>query len=76
MTHAFEQLGANRLQLKTDARNEQSQRAIERIGATREGVLRHSMIMLDGHLRDTVYYSVLATEWPAVRLQLEALASP
>lgn len=70
LTHAFEVLGCNRVQLKTDARNVRSQTAIERLGATREGVLRAHMIMPDGHVRDSVMYSILASEWPAVRVRL------
>ena len=73
LTHAFEDLGCVRVQLKTDLRNERSQRAIERIGAAREGVLRHSMIMPDGHLRDSVYYSILAEEWAGVKAKLEGM---
>jgi RimJ/RimL family protein N-acetyltransferase len=72
LRHAFEQLGCIRVQLKTDLRNERSQRAIERIGAVREGVLRNNMIMPDGHVRSSVYYSILAEEWPAVKARLEA----
>ncbi len=71
--HAFEMLGAVRVQLKTDLRNEQSQRAVERLGAVREGVLRKHMILWNGFIRDTVYYSVVATEWPSVRRRLESL---
>jgi RimJ/RimL family protein N-acetyltransferase len=71
LTYAFEGLGATRVALKTDARNEASQRAIERIGGVREGVLRHHMRLPDGHLRDTVYYSILADEWPAAKAHLE-----
>lgn len=71
--HAFETLGCIRVQLKTDMRNERSQRAIERIGAAREGVLRHNMIMPDGHRRDSVYYSILAEEWPGVKARLEGM---
>jgi RimJ/RimL family protein N-acetyltransferase len=72
LTHAFEALGCVRVQLKTDLRNERSQRAIERLGAVREGVLRDNMIMPDGYLRSSVYYSILAAEWPAVKSGLEA----
>lgn len=72
LTYAFEQLGMNRVELKTDMRNVRSQTAIERIGAKREGVLRHHMITWSGHLRDTVYFSILAAEWPAVKSALEA----
>jgi len=71
LRHAFETLGMIRVQLKTDGRNERSQRAIERLGAVREGVLRHHRIMPDGYLRDSVYYSILVEEWPAVRARLE-----
>jgi RimJ/RimL family protein N-acetyltransferase len=60
------------VQLKTDLRNERSQRAIERIGAVREGVLRNNMIMPDGYVRSSVYYGILADEWPAVKARLEA----
>jgi RimJ/RimL family protein N-acetyltransferase len=73
LRHAFEVLGCIRVQLKTDLRNERSQRAIERIGATREGVLRNHMVMPDGRFRHSVYYSILDTEWPQVRLRLEGL---
>jgi RimJ/RimL family protein N-acetyltransferase len=73
LRHAFEGLGAIRVQLKTDLRNERSQRAIERIGAVREGVLRKHMIVQGGHRRDTVMYSVIDTEWPAVRARLEGM---
>lgn len=70
LAYAFDELGATRVALKTDARNARSQAAIERIGGVREGVLRHHMRLPDGHLRDTVYYSILADEWPAARSRL------
>ncbi|MEA2558784.1 MAG: N-acetyltransferase [Acidobacteriota bacterium] len=70
--HAFETLGALRVQLKTDLRNTQSQRAIEKLGAVREGVLRRYQIRSNGEVRDTVVYSVLAEEWPALKARLEA----
>lgn len=70
LTRAFEGLGAERVVWHTDIRNLRSQRAIERLGAQREGVLRHHRIRLDGSWRDTVQYSVLAEEWPAVRERL------
>ena len=73
LRHAFDVLGCIRVQLKTDLRNERSQRAIERIGATREGLLRNHMVMPDGRFRHSVYYSILDTEWPQVRLKLEGL---
>jgi len=71
LTYAFEELGATRVALKTDARNERSQRAIERIGGVREGVLRRHMRLPDGYLRDTVYYSILADDWPEAKGRLE-----
>jgi len=69
--HAFEQLGAVRVQFKTDARNKQSQRAIERIGAVTEGVLRKSHTTHTGYIRDSVYYCIIDDEWPAVKHRLE-----
>ena len=71
LRHAFETLGCIRVQLKTDARNVRSQRAIERLGAVKEGVLRKHMIVKDGYERDTVMYSITDTEWPAVKANLE-----
>ncbi len=68
--HAFEVEGCERVQLKTDERNLRSQRAIERIGARREGILRRHLITADGTLRSSVYYSVLREEWPEVRERL------
>ncbi len=70
LRHAFGTLGAVRVQLKTDARNLASQRAIERLGAVREGVLRRNMRLWDGHVRDSVYYAILDDEWPAVERRL------
>ncbi|HEV8612924.1 MAG TPA: GNAT family protein, partial [Gemmatimonadales bacterium] len=66
LRHAFEDLGALRVQFKTDGRNVRSQRALERIGALKEGVLRKQRINHDGYVRDAVYYSILDDEWPAV----------
>lgn len=71
MTHAFETLRAIRVQLKTDSRNERSQKAIERIGARKEGVLRNHMILPDGYIRHSVFYSVIDSEWPEVKKNLE-----
>jgi len=71
--YAFEQLGCLRVQIKTDRRNERSQRAIERLGAVREGVRRQHMIMPDGHVRDSIYYSILAEEWAGVKAKLEGM---
>ena len=73
LRHAFEVMDCIRVQFKTDLRNERSQRAIERIGAIREGVLRHHMILPDGTIRHSVYYSILSAEWPDVRQRLERL---
>jgi N-acetyltransferase len=73
LRHAFETLGCIRVQLKTDLRNERSQRAIERIGAVREGVLRNHMILPDGRIRNSVFYSILDTEWPEVKKKLEEM---
>jgi RimJ/RimL family protein N-acetyltransferase len=73
LRHAFEVLGAVRVQLKTDGRNLQSQAAIERLGAVREGVLRKHMLVQDDFIRDTVMYSVVDEEWPAVKARLEGL---
>lgn len=72
LSHAFEELGANRVQFKTDVRNGRSQRALERIGAVREGTLREHLIMPDGHARSSVYYSILAREWPSVKAHISA----
>ena len=71
LRHAFETLGCLRVQLKTDLRNVRSQQAIERIGAVKEGVLRKHMLTRTGYLRDTVMYSIIDTEWPAVKARLE-----
>ena len=75
MTYAFEALGAIRVQLKTDLRNVRSQAAIERIGAKKEGVLRNHMILPDGRYRDSVFYSILDTEWAEVKKRLEEMMS-
>ena len=73
LTHAFERLGCIRVQLKTDLRNVRSQNAIERIGAKREGILRNHMILPSGQFRDSVFYSILDSEWPEVKKRLEAI---
>lgn len=67
MGHAFEVLGMGRVQLKTDIRNLRSRSAIERLGARREGILRRYQRRMDGTVRDTVMYSVIAEEWSTVR---------
>jgi N-acetyltransferase len=70
LQHAFENWNLNRVQLKTDSRNLRSQKAIERIGAMKEGVLRKERIIEDGYIRDTVYYSIVKEEWPGVKKEL------
>lgn len=72
LTHAFEELGMGRVQLKTDHLNHRSQAAIERIGAQREGALRRHRRRPDGTWRDTVYFSLLAEEWPTAKERLIA----
>jgi len=72
LRHAFDEWRANRVELLTDALNTPSRRAIERIGAREEGVLRAHMVMRDGRLRDSVVYSIVGAEWPGVRETLEA----
>jgi len=71
--HAFENLGANRVEFKTDSRNEPSRAALLGIGATFEGIFRNHIVMPDGPLRHSAYYSVVVEEWPGVRARLEAL---
>lgn len=72
LRHAFEEWNCARVELKTDSRNERSKRAIERIGATKEGKLRKHMQTHQGP-RDTVYFSILDDEWPDVKADLEAM---
>jgi N-acetyltransferase len=71
MTHAFETLGAQLVGWRTDNYNFASQRAIERLGAKKDGVLRHHALRRDGTVRDTVMYSLTAGEWPEVKAHLE-----
>jgi len=73
LTHAFEVLKCIRVQIKTDLLNLRSQAAIERIGAVKEGVLRNHMILPDGRIRHSVFYSILDTEWNDVKNKLEAM---
>ena len=70
MTHAFEVLDAIAVEFRTHWMNQQSRRAIERLGAKLDGVLRNHQVMPDGSLRDTVSYSVLPHEWPAIKAEL------
>lgn len=71
LRHAFEELGCLRVEFKTDRLNETSRRALERIGAVEEGIFRNHMVMPDGRVRDSVYYSIVDREWPAVKAKLE-----
>jgi RimJ/RimL family protein N-acetyltransferase len=71
MTHAFETLGCKVVGLRTDNFNFASQRAIEALGAKKDGVLRHHRVRRDGTVRDSVVYSILASEWPDVKRHLE-----
>lgn len=73
LSHAFETLQAIRVQLKADSRNERSQKAMERIGAKREGILRNHMILPDGHIRHSVFYSIIDSEWLMVKANLEEM---
>jgi RimJ/RimL family protein N-acetyltransferase len=76
LRHAFETLGCIRVELKTDALNEKSRNAILRIGAKEEGTLRQHVVTWSGRLRDSVYYSILDSEWPQVKAALEAKLMP
>jgi RimJ/RimL family protein N-acetyltransferase len=72
LTYAFETLGCLRVELKTDLLNTRSQAAMEKLGLTKEGILRNHLLMPDGRRRHSVYYSVIAEEWPQVKKQIEA----
>jgi RimJ/RimL family protein N-acetyltransferase len=72
LAHGFERLGLNRIELKADARNSRSCKAMERFGAKFEGVHRAHMVRPDGRLRDTAWFSVIREEWPTVRDGLDA----
>jgi RimJ/RimL family protein N-acetyltransferase len=71
LKHAFETLGCIRVEFKTDKLNLVSQRALARIGAKEEGTLRSHMIVVNGRLRDSVYFGIIQSEWPGVRADLE-----
>src|SRR5713226_3618815 len=73
LRHAFETLGCIRVELKTDSLNEKSRAAILRIGAREEGIFRNHMIAANGRIRHTVYFSIVDSEWPAVKARLESL---
>jgi RimJ/RimL family protein N-acetyltransferase len=74
LTHCFEKIGCNRVELKTDSLNTRSREAMLRIGCTEEGTFRNHMVCADGRLRHSVYFSVIKPEWPAVRQRLLSLA--
>jgi N-acetyltransferase len=76
LRHAFETLGCIRVELKTDALNQRSRQAMLRIGAREEGTFRQHMVTWSGRLRDTVYFSILDSEWPGVKANLEAKLRP
>lgn len=71
LRHAFEEIGCIAVELRTHFMNQQSRKAIERLGAKLDGVLRSHQLLADGSLRDTAVYSIIASEWPAVRNNLE-----
>ncbi|MEW5069000.1 GNAT family N-acetyltransferase [Bacillus subtilis] len=71
LQYCFEQLKTIRVQFKTDERNIRSQKAIERLGAVKEGILRNQMIRKDGTFRNSVFYSIIDSEWPSVKQHLE-----
>jgi RimJ/RimL family protein N-acetyltransferase len=71
LSHAFEVLGAMRVEFKTDALNEKSRNALLRIGAVQEGIFRRHVLMDTGRVRDTVYFSIIDSEWPAVKENLK-----
>jgi RimJ/RimL family protein N-acetyltransferase len=73
MRHAFEVWGCQRVELKTNLLNERSRNAMKRIGCVEEGVMRRHMVSDRGVVRDTIYYSVIDSEWPAVKARLESL---
>ena len=75
LTHAFEVLGAHRVEFKTHARNEKARAGLLGIGATYEGLFRKHMVMPDGTFRDSVWYSIVDDEWPDVKPRLEALVA-
>jgi RimJ/RimL family protein N-acetyltransferase len=72
LRHAFETLGCIRVELKTDSLNEKSRAAILRIGAQHEGIFRNHMITASGRIRHSAYYSIIESEWPAVKARLES----
>jgi RimJ/RimL family protein N-acetyltransferase len=76
LKHAFETLGCMRVELKTDSLNEKSRAAILRIGGREEGTFRNHMITASGRIRHTVYFSIVDSEWPAVKGRLQNMMLP
>ncbi len=76
LRHAFEKLGCLRVEFKTDSLNERSRAALLRIGARQEGIFRNHVITASGRIRHSVYFSIIESEWPAVKLDLEAKLRP
>ena len=70
LSYAFEQIDCLRVELKTDTRNVQSRTAMKKIGATEEGILRSHTVMSDGYRRDTIYYSILKSEWKGIKTSI------
>jgi len=73
LRHCFEELGCNRVEFKTDALNTRSRAALLRIGAVEEGTFRNHMVCPGGRLRHSVYFSIIVSEWPAVKQRLEQM---
>jgi N-acetyltransferase len=71
MGHAFDTLGFHRVEYKTDLRNLRSRAAILKLGARQEGIFRKHLIMADGHVRDSIFFSIIDTDWPTVKADLE-----
>jgi RimJ/RimL family protein N-acetyltransferase len=71
LKYGFETLGLNRIELKADERNVQSRKAILKLGATEEGTLRQHMKIADGFIRNTVFYSILKSEWPEIKAKIK-----
>lgn len=71
LKHVFEDLNMNRVEILTDTRNLRSQAAIKKLGAKKEGILRHHMVLADGYVRDSVMYSIVNKEWPKIKVSLE-----
>jgi RimJ/RimL family protein N-acetyltransferase len=73
LCHAFETLKVNRVELRTDVLNEKSRKAIARIGATAEGIARRHIVTDSGRVRDTIYFSIISSEWPAAKARLQGM---